>query len=84
MAFRIFDSVFFFKIEKDKAVVILIKKGTVGGYNWKLSPKSPCNKAKTERWKPQPGQSKFVKYLIGQGIKKISALPKNKDKADMI
>ena len=55
-----------------------------GGYKEKLSIKSPFKSAKTERWKPHPGQSIPVKYLNGQGIKKISALPMIKDKADKI
>lgn len=49
IVFSTFDSVFFFRMEKEKAVIALNKKGIVGGYKLKLSPKLPCNNAKTER-----------------------------------
>lgn len=61
------------KYRAESATTSVTRMGIAGGYSRKLSCKSPLKSASKERWKPQPGQSKPVIHLKGQGSKKISA-----------
>lgn len=55
-------SIFKCAIEKKSKIAI----GIVAGYNRKELIKSPSINAITDRWNPQPGQSKPVYCFIGQ------------------